>query len=89
MPQSRTIAIAGATGGLGKYITEAILSEQFKGSFKEVVVLSRKASETTKEFERQGATVRIYKEDDRDNLRSVLQDANVYVNTYEQEIIAK
>lgn len=47
MPDQPTVAIFGASGHLGKYITEAFLAEETRKDFKEVILFSRQPSKAT------------------------------------------
>lgn len=73
-----TVAIAGATGRLGVYITEAFLSPEYRPKFKEVIVLSRNKSSKTAPWEQQGATVRTYSES---NIKESLEGVDILVNS--------
>lgn len=68
------VAIAGATGRLGKHILAALLSPTFRSSYADVIVLKR-ASTTIAPME--GATIRTYHED---RLAEALSDVEVLIN---------
>ncbi|CAG7919860.1 unnamed protein product [Penicillium olsonii] len=75
------VAIAGATGHLGKHVTNAFLSSAFYDKFSEIVLLSRKEPSLLQPSEvRAGVkvTTRTYNED---NLEDALQGVNILVNT--------
>ncbi|KAM0538399.1 hypothetical protein ACHAPP_001070 [Verticillium nonalfalfae] len=75
---STTVAIAGGTGNLGYKIVQALLSDQLRPRFRELVVLARNESEKTASLRSKGATVRLYSEG---NLKSALEGVNVLINT--------
>lgn len=75
---SITVAIAGGTGNLGYKIVQALLSDQLRPRFRELVVLARNESEKTASLESKGATIRLYSEG---NLKSALEGVNVLINT--------
>ena len=73
-----SVAIAGATGRIGKYITAAYLSPQFRSEYDKVVLLSRsESSPQLDEWKSQGATIRKYSPD---NIASTLRDIDIVVN---------
>lgn len=76
------VAIAGATGHLGQYITNAFLSEQFHYKFSEVVLLTRQSPESgskLQEWTQQGAKVRVLDKDG--SLSDLIADVDILVNT--------
>jgi len=74
------VAIAGATGRLGKPTTEAFLSSKWNSNFKQVVILSRSASLPDHEaWLKAGAILRTYS-DDETSLKQVLEGVNILVN---------
>ncbi|KAG7121929.1 Vegetative incompatibility protein HET-E-1 like [Verticillium longisporum] len=75
---SITVAIAGGTGNLGYKIVQALLSDQLRPRFRELVVLARNDSEKTASLESKGAAIRLYSEG---NLKSALEGVNVLINT--------
>lgn len=73
------VAIAGATGHLGRHVASAFLSPFFRSKFSDVILLSRKESSDIAGFESTANyTVRKY---DEDNLDKALQGVQVLVNT--------
>lgn len=80
MPATRpVVAIAGATGHLGRHVASAFLSPFFRSKFSDVIILSRKDASSIAEIETTtDYTVRKYSED---NLVKALQGVQVLVNT--------
>ena len=72
-----TVAIAGGTGNLGYHIVQAFLSSTFRGSFQNVIVLTRSESKQNSDFASAGAEVRGYSGDD---LISVLEGVDILIN---------
>lgn len=73
------VAIAGATGHLGRHVASAFLSPFFRSKFSDVILLSRQDASSIAEFEStSNYTVRKY---DEDNLSKALQGVQVLVNT--------
>lgn len=75
------VAIAGATGHLGKHVTNAFLSSAFHDKFSEIILLSRKEPSLLQPSEvRAGVklTARKYNEN---NLEEALQGVQILVNT--------
>jgi hypothetical protein len=80
MPISRpVVAIAGATGHLGRHVATAFLSPFFRSKFSDIILLSRKEASSIDGFESTtNYTVRKY---DEDNLAKALEGVQVLVNT--------
>ncbi|EAW12303.1 isoflavone reductase family protein [Aspergillus clavatus NRRL 1] len=75
------VAIAGATGHLGKYVLSAFLSAPFHSYFSEIIVLSRDKNPTLpKQYDDRGATLTIRTYDET-NLPAALDGVNILVNT--------
>ena len=74
-----TVAIAGATGNLGAKIAEGFLEQPFRDGFLDVIVLARSRSGKAEHLVTQGATLRIYTED---NLKEALAGVDVLINAY-------
>lgn len=73
------IAIAGATGSLGQFITAACLNTPFRGSFREVRILTRDpSSNKAKELEKAGAVVK--KTDFNQTLKEDLKDVSIFID---------
>ncbi|KAJ4152729.1 hypothetical protein LMH87_009252 [Akanthomyces muscarius] len=72
-----TVAIAGATGNLGAKIAEGFLEQQFRERFLDVIVLARSRSSKAEHLVTQGATLRLYTED---NLKEALTGVDVLIN---------
>ncbi|KAJ5190368.1 uncharacterized protein N7498_009353 [Penicillium cinerascens] len=73
------VAIAGATGHLGRHVASAFLSPPFRDHFSEIIILSRQDSSLSLVPEVNGKyTTRKY---DEDNLVDALRDVQVLVNT--------
>lgn len=76
----RAVALAGATGKLGKHITNALLQPEFMSTFSSVTLLSRQKQEGNAQLEewaRKGAKVVVY---DEARLVDSLQGVDVLVN---------
>lgn len=58
----RTVALAGATGHLGLYISSAFTSALFRKQFNKIVLLSRKHSPQLDELAKKDAEIRNYDE---------------------------
>ncbi|KAM0283566.1 hypothetical protein ACHAQK_003695 [Fusarium lateritium] len=78
MPALPTVAIAGATGNLGAKVTEGFLQPPFRDRFSDVIVLARNRSPNAENLAKQGATLRLYAED---NLGEALVGVDVLINT--------
>lgn len=80
MSESRSlpsVALAGASGHLGKHVLSAFLSPTFRSSFSDIIILKRRtASPSTDEV--QGATIRFY---DDDHLDEAMVGIDVVVST--------
>lgn len=72
------VAVAGGTGNLGSKIVKQLLASSSLPRFRELIVLARAESDKTREFQSQGASVRIYSED---NLPKALDGVDVLINT--------
>lgn len=75
-----TLAIAGATGRLGKYIANACLGASTRSRFSKIILLSRKPASSSaqlSEWQDLGAVIRGYDEDD---LSKALTDVDVLIN---------
>ncbi|KAJ5574653.1 hypothetical protein N7450_008552 [Penicillium hetheringtonii] len=73
------VAIAGATGHLGRHVASAFLSPFFRSKFSDIILLSRKDASSIAGFESNAEyTVRKY---DEDNISKALQGVQVLVNT--------
>ncbi|OQU95219.1 hypothetical protein CLAIMM_01458 [Cladophialophora immunda] len=74
------VAIAGATGRLGKPTTEAFLSSKWRPNFKEIILLSRSPPQPEHEqYIKAGATLRTYSEAEG-GLKEALNGVNILVN---------
>ncbi len=79
--QAPCIAIAGATGSLGKHITNTLLEPSIFSQLASLVILFRKKPEDSTELRRwagKGAKIVVYNEDD---LASDLEGVDVLVNS--------
>ncbi|XHG05763.1 hypothetical protein AWENTII_008976 [Aspergillus wentii] len=72
-----TVAIAGASGNLGKKLTRAFFLPAFKSRFQDIILLSRTESPKLQEFTAQGAKIRIY---NKDSLAETLSGVDVLIN---------
>jgi hypothetical protein len=73
------VAIAGASGHLGRHVASAFLSSPFCDKFSEVILLSRQGSSLSSLPDTSGKyTTRIY---DETNLVDALRDVQILVNT--------
>jgi nucleoside-diphosphate-sugar epimerase len=79
MPALPTVAIAGATGNLGAKVTEGFLQPPFRDRFYDIIVLTRSRSPKVENLVKQGASLRLYAED---NLEEALAGVDVLINTY-------
>lgn len=79
MSQLPTVAIAGATGNLGAKIAEGFLEQPFRDRFLDIIVLARARSDKAEHLMNQGATLRLYTED---NLKEALTGVDVLINAY-------
>ena len=80
-PQAPCIAIAGATGSLGKHITDTLLEPSNFSQLSSLVILSRKRPEESPDLQQwveKGARIVMYNEDD---LASDLEGVDVLVNS--------
>ncbi|KAK2601988.1 hypothetical protein QQS21_004414 [Conoideocrella luteorostrata] len=77
MTSLRTVAIAGATGNLGRELVNAFLLSEFRTRFQEVIILVRSESQCTASLVSAGAKLRTYNEE---NLEQSLQGVDVLVN---------
>ena len=76
----RAVALAGATGKLGKHITNALLLPEFMSTFSSFTLLSRQKQEGNAQLEewtRRGAKVVVY---DEARLVESLQGVDVLIN---------
>jgi hypothetical protein len=64
MSYSRTIAVAGANGRLGKYVIDALTSPAFRPNYDGVVALVREfpPQNIMEDWKKEGIEVRIYSE---------------------------
>jgi len=75
------VAIAGGTGSLGSHITTALLSPQFRSSFKEVRLLTQNtASEKAQSFAAKGAKTFGVNYTDEQTVLSAIHGADVLIN---------
>lgn len=75
-----SVAIAGATGGLGQFVTAAFLNSPFRGSFREVRILTRNPdTDVVREFQKAGATV-IQVNYTKESLEAALKDVTIVVD---------
>ncbi|KAH7369170.1 isoflavone reductase family protein [Plectosphaerella cucumerina] len=73
-----SVAVAGGTGNLGSKIVTQLLASSSLPRFRDLIVLARAESDKTRGFQSQGATVRVYSED---NLTKALDGVDVLINT--------
>jgi uncharacterized protein YbjT (DUF2867 family) len=73
-----SVAVAGGTGNLGSKIVTQLLASSSLPRFRDLIVLARAESDKTRRFQSQGATVRVYSED---NLTKALDGVDVLINT--------
>ncbi|KIL83644.1 hypothetical protein FAVG1_13127 [Fusarium avenaceum] len=73
-----TVAIAGASGNLGRKIAQAFLLPHFRRRFHDVIILARSESPETQELVSLGARLRHYSVE---KLETALQDVDVLINT--------
>ncbi|EGG09872.1 uncharacterized protein MELLADRAFT_95366 [Melampsora larici-populina 98AG31] len=72
------VAIAGATGSLGQFVTAAILNPPFRESFQEVRILTRNPStHIVQEFQKAGATVIQVDFTSKEHLAAALKDVTI------------
>lgn len=76
----RTVALAGATGHLGAYISSAFTSAPFRERFNRIVLLGRKRTPQLDELAQKGAEIRIYGENS--SLADKLRDIDVLIDMY-------
>ncbi|KAJ5138556.1 uncharacterized protein N7515_003404 [Penicillium bovifimosum] len=74
------VAIAGATGHLGKHITSAFLSSAFHDKFSEIILLSRKESTLFSPTEVRAGVKVTTRRYDTSNLSQALQGVHILVN---------
>ena len=76
------VAVAGGTGKLGSHITAALLSSQFRPSFKEVGLLtSNTSSEAAQKFASQGAKTVGVNYSDEKSILSAIHGVDVLINS--------
>ena len=75
---SRTVALVGASGHLGKEVAKALLSSTFRASYANVVFLKRRPANDSGKESIEGVEVRYY---DDDTLAQALQGVDVLINT--------
>ncbi|GLA36228.1 hypothetical protein AnigIFM63309_002146 [Aspergillus niger] len=92
-PQTTTtlpvVAIAGATGHLGKHVVSAFLASNLRNRFSEVILLSRQDSHqhpptglpTPSNSTHPKLTIRKYTEDDPTSITRALHGASILINT--------
>ncbi|GLA69227.1 hypothetical protein AtubIFM55763_008410 [Aspergillus tubingensis] len=88
-PQSITtlpiVAIAGATGHLGKHVASAFLTSNLRNRFSEIILLSRQGSHHTLPTDLPSdspkLTIRTYTEDSIPSITRALHGATVLINT--------
>ncbi|OQE24511.1 hypothetical protein PENSTE_c007G00123 [Penicillium steckii] len=73
------VAIAGATGHLGRHVASAFLSPFFRSKFSDIIFLSRKEASNIAGFE--STADYIVRKYDEDNIVKALQGVQVLVNT--------
>ena len=79
--QKPVIAIAGATGDLATRLTETFLSEELSSRISSLVLLSRRHSPKTKQWESRGAKICIVDENSNpEELVHALEGVDVFVN---------
>lgn len=78
MPELRNVAVAGGTGRLDHHVVQSLLSPQFRSNFRDIVLLTRDRNEVAVKLESEGATIRLYNED---NMVESLKDIDILVNT--------
>ncbi|KAG8939141.1 hypothetical protein FRC03_006521, partial [Tulasnella sp. 419] len=75
------IAVAGATGNIGTYIINALLSSTFRPKFGEITALSRSTtSDASKALAARGVKVVAINANDVDNLAEALKGSDVLVD---------
>ncbi|EGG09871.1 uncharacterized protein MELLADRAFT_115704 [Melampsora larici-populina 98AG31] len=75
------VAIAGATGSLGQFVTAAFLNTPFRGSFQEVRILTRNPdTPIVQEFQKAGATVIKVDFTSKERLEAALKDVTIVVD---------
>lgn len=75
------VAIAGATGHLGKHVTTAFLSSAFHDKFSEIILLSRQESSLFQPTEVRAGVKVTTRRYDEDNLEEALRGVQILVNT--------
>lgn len=80
MSPTVSVAIAGASGTLGKHVLSAFLQPEFHSSFSEIIVLKRPSTSNNSDVyqAREGVTIRTY---DDSNLAASLIGVDVLVST--------
>lgn len=81
MYSSPTVAVAGASGRLGKHVIKSLQTPKFKHKFGNVVALVRDTTpqDIIDAWKSQGVTVRIYNEK---NMADSLKGIDVLINAY-------
>ncbi|KAH9813765.1 NmrA-like family-domain-containing protein [Melampsora americana] len=75
------VAIAGATGSLGQFVTAAFLNTPFRGSFQEVRILTRNPdTPVVQEFQKAGATVIQVDFTSKERLEAALKGVTIVVD---------
>lgn len=75
------IAIAGATGNVGSRLAESFLSEDVCTQLSGLVLLPRRHTPRTKDWESKGAQVRVLDDgEDIDQLANALEGVDVLIN---------
>lgn len=73
-----TVAVAGATGLVGKHIVNALVGTSFRSKFKDIILLSRqRTSPQLDQWVQEGAELRTYSEG---NLIDCLRGIDVIIN---------
>jgi uncharacterized protein YbjT (DUF2867 family) len=75
------IAVAGATGDLGKLLADTFLSSELRDRLSGFVSLARRETPKTEDWEKAGAEIRIIKDDcDENDLTMALDGVDVLIN---------
>jgi uncharacterized protein YbjT (DUF2867 family) len=75
------VAISGVTGNVGSCLVESFLSEDVCTQLSGLVLLSRRHTPRTKDWESKGAQVRVLDDaDDIDQLVAALEGVDVLIN---------
>jgi uncharacterized protein YbjT (DUF2867 family) len=72
-----TVAVAGATGNLGKHIVQGLLSSSYRDKFNKIILLCRTPTEQTSAWEKDGATIVKY---DEESLKDSLEGVDILIN---------